>query len=93
MLSLCLAEMRMIKLARHAGVMLLANNYLSLQGVLEAERAEYLAKLNSMQYILDQEVKENQRREEVIWQQETAMRRLKATLSHRSWASDESISE
>jgi hypothetical protein len=40
--------------------------------------------MKRMQYVLDQEVKENQRREEVIWQQETAIRRLKATLSHRS---------
>jgi hypothetical protein len=49
--------------------------------------------MKRMQCVLDQEVKENQRREEVIWQQETAIRRLKATLSHRSRASDESISE
>ena len=34
--------------------------------------------------VLDEEVKENQRREAVIWQQETALRRLKAKLAN--WA-------
>ena len=85
--------MREIDFARRAGLMLLANNCLSLQGVLEAERAEFRTEMKRMQCVLDQEVKENQRREEVIWQQETAIRRLKATLSHRSRASDESIGE
>ena len=37
--------------------------------------------------VLDEEVKENQRREAVIWQQETALRRLKAKLAKlKNWA-------
>ena len=53
---------------------------MSLQSVLEAERAEFRAEMKSMQYVLDQKVKENQRREEVIWQQEAGLRRLKAKI-------------
>ncbi len=39
------------------------------------------AEVKRMQYVLDQKVKENQRQEEVIRQQETAMRHLKAKLA------------
>jgi hypothetical protein len=59
----------------------LAKDYLSLQDVLEVERAEFRASMKITQYHLDVEVKENQRREEVIWQQETAMRRLKTKIA------------
>ena len=58
--------------ARHAheGLMLLVKDYLSLQ-----------ERLKSSQYVLDEEVKENQRREAVIWQLETALRRRRAKLA------------
>jgi CRISPR/Cas system-associated protein Cas5 (RAMP superfamily) len=59
----------------------LAKDYLSLQDVLEVERAEFRASMKITQYHLDVEVKENQRREEVIRQQETAMRRLKTKIA------------
>ena len=60
----------------HAGLMLLAKDYRSLQDCLEL-----------CQSVLDEEVKENQRREAVIWQQETALRRLKAKLAKlKNWA-------
>jgi hypothetical protein len=56
--------------------MLLAQDYLSLQD-----------RLKSAQHVLDEEVKENQRREAVIWQQETTLGRLKAKLAkHKKWA-------
>ena len=50
--------------------MLLAQDCLSLQD-----------RLKSAQHALDEEVKENQRREAVIWQLETALRRRKAKLA------------
>ena len=56
--------------------MLLAQDYLSLQD-----------RLKSAQHVLDEEVKENQRREAVIWQQETTLGRLKAKLAMlKKWA-------
>ena len=59
--------------------MLLAQDYLSLQD-----------RLKSAQHVLDEEVKENQRREAaeaVIWQQETTLGRLKAKLAQlKKWA-------
>ena len=59
-----------------AGLMLLAKDYRSLQDRLEL-----------CQSVLDEEVNENQRREAVIWQQETALRRLKAKLAKlKNWA-------
>ena len=54
----------------HAGLMLLAKDYLSLQDRLE-----------HCQSVLDVEVKENQRREAVTWRQETALGRLKAKIA------------
>ena len=50
--------------------MLLVKDYLSLQ-----------ERLESSQHVLDEELKENQRREAVIWQLETALRRRKAKLA------------
>ena len=58
--------------------MLLVQDYLSLQD-----------RLKSAQHVLDEEVKENQRREAVIssWQQETTLGRLKAKLAKlEKWA-------
>ena len=54
----------------HAGLMLLTQDYLSLQD-----------RLKSAQHALDEEVKENQHREAVIWKLETALRRRKAKLA------------
>ena len=54
----------------HAGLMLLAKDYLSLQ-----------ERLKSSQHVLDDEVKENQRLEAVIWKLETVLRRRKAKLA------------
>ena len=60
----------------HAGLMLLTKDYLSLQDRLE-----------HCQSVLDVEVKENQRREAVIWRQETALGRLKAKIAKlKNWA-------
>ena len=60
----------------HAGLMLLAKDYLSLQDRLE-----------HCQSVLDVEVKENQGKEAVIWQQETALGRLKAKIAKlKNWA-------
>ena len=60
----------------HAGFMLLAKDYLSLQDHLE-----------HCQSVLDEEVKENQRREAVIWRQEAALGRLKAKIAKlKNWA-------
>ena len=50
--------------------MLLVKDYLSLQ-----------ERLESSQHVLDEEVKENERREVVIWKLETALRRRKAKLA------------
>ena len=50
--------------------MLLAKDYLSLQ-----------ERLKSSQHVLDEEVKENQRREAVIWKLDTVLRRRKAKLA------------
>ena len=59
-------------------MMLLAKDYRPLQDHLE---------LCQSRAVLDEEVKENQRREAVIWQQETALRRLKAKLAKlKNWA-------
>ena len=56
--------------------MLLAQDYLSLQD-----------RLKSAQHVLDEEVKENQRREAVVWQEETALGHLKAKLAKlKNWA-------
>ena len=60
----------------HAGLMPLAKDYRSLQDRLEL-----------CQSVLDEEVKENQCQEAVIWQQETDLRRLKAKLAKlKNWA-------
>ena len=60
----------------HAGLMLLAKDYLSLQDRLE-----------HCQSVLDVEVKENQRKEAVIWRHETALGRLKAKIAKlKNWA-------
>ena len=57
-------------------MMLLAKDYLPLQDHMEL-----------CQSVLDEEVKENQRLEAVIWQQETALRHLKAKLAKlKNWA-------
>jgi hypothetical protein len=43
--------------------------------------------LEHCQSVLDVEVKENQRREAVIWRQETALGRLKAKIAKlKNWA-------
>ena len=60
----------------HAGLMLLAKDYRSLQDRLE-----------HCQSVLDVEVKENQRKEAVIWRHETALGRLKAKIAKlKNWA-------
>ncbi len=62
----------------HAGLMLLAKDWLSLQDSLE-----------HCQSVLNEEVKENQRPEADIWQQETALGRLKAKIrvaKLKNWA-------
>ena len=62
----------------HAGLMLLAKDYLSLQDRLE--HCQSVLDVNS-------EVKENHRKEAVIWQQETALGRLKAKIAKlKNWA-------
>ncbi len=60
----------------HAGLMLLAKNYRSLQDRLEL-----------CQSVLNAEIKKNQGREAVIRQQKTALGRLKAKLAKlKNWA-------
>ncbi len=54
----------------HAGLMHLAKDYLSLQD-----------RLKLCQSVLNEDIKKNKRREAVIWQQETALGRLKAKIA------------